>query len=80
MLLALRDFLKARRVATLGEIVNHLQQPEALVRGLLAHWGRKARVSRCVSPSGCGTRCQSCAPSQTEVYQWHESPPDQKIN
>lgn len=71
MLLAVRDYLKQRETATLVEIARHLQQPVDLVRGLIAHWVQKNKVSRCPPPAGCGSRCQTCPPDQAEVYQWH---------
>ncbi len=73
MLWTLRSFMQERSTATLAEISLHLgAEPEA-VRGMIAVWERKGRMTKVPLP--CGS-CTQCDTATSEIYQWlRESAP-----
>ena len=67
------DYLKARGQASLSDIALHLDAEESAVRAMLAHWERRGRVQRVSSAPGCGSSCDKCSPSASELYVWREN-------
>jgi putative ferrous iron transport protein C len=68
----LKDYLKARRQATLSDMAVHFRAEPEAVRHMLSVWQRKGRVRRLPAPVGCGGSCTQCDPSAAEVYLWVE--------
>jgi len=68
----IRDYLKQRRQCTLNDIALHFDTDADAVRGMLAVWIKKGKVSRQNATASCGTSCQSCDPATTEIYFWVE--------
>jgi len=68
-----RDYLKQRGQCTLSDIALHFDTDADAVRGMLDVWIRKGKVEKQSATGSCGTSCNSCDPSATEVYVWHEN-------
>jgi putative ferrous iron transport protein C len=66
----LKDYLQARRQATLSDIALHFRAEPDAVRQMLSVWQRKGRVRRLPAPVGCGGSCTQCEPAAAEVYLW----------
>ncbi|ACO76024.1 FeoC-like transcriptional regulator [Laribacter hongkongensis] len=73
MLIALREALQARRLASLDELAGTLGVPAATVEALLAHWQRKGRIA--VEPAPCqGGSCGGCSARACHYYRWLDTP------
>jgi putative ferrous iron transport protein C len=69
----IRSYLKERGQATLADIALHFKtEPDAL-RGMLEVWIKKGKVQKQSATASCGSSCQQCEPSATEIYAWVES-------
>lgn len=70
MILAeIKDYLKTNRQATLADMANRFDtQPDAL-RGMLAKWQAKGKVTRVDSGPKCDG-CTQCGGEPNEVYLW----------
>ncbi len=66
----LKVYLKQRKVATLGQLSQHLQTEPEFTRRLLATWIAKGKVRKLDKIPGCGSRCNKCLPEHIETYQW----------
>ena len=75
-----RDYLKQRGQCTLSDIALHFDTDADAVRGMLDVWIRKGKVKKTSATESCGTSCQSCDPSATEVYSWCETDAESKLN
>ena len=71
MLIDLRDYISKRGVCSLAEISHHFKTSPDAMRGMLAHWVRKGKLS--VEPLSCKSGCVSCEPELLELYRWHEA-------
>lgn len=70
----LRRYLQQRGQASLADIAVHFDiEPDAL-RGMLAVWMRKGRVSRQLATASCGSSCSKCQTAATEIYAWVDKP------
>ena len=69
----IRDYLKQRGQCSLSDIALHFDADVDAVRGMLDVWIRKGKVEKSSATASCGTSCQSCDTSTTEVYSWSES-------
>lgn len=65
-----RDYLQARGQASLGDIALYFDVDPMAVRGMLDIWIRKGKVLKQTATLSCGSTCQACSPSATEVYIW----------
>ncbi|MGZ8995866.1 MAG: FeoC-like transcriptional regulator [Rhodospirillales bacterium] len=75
MLTTLKGYLVTHRAASLGELARHLRADPDAVRGMLEHWIRKGKVRRLAGARCSG--CDSCAPTDFELYEWvGERPPE----
>jgi len=65
-----RDYLRERGQATLGDIALHFDSDPQAVRGMLDVWVRKGRVERDTLMPACGSSCNKCDEAATEIYRW----------
>jgi len=63
----IRDFLRARHGASLGELCRHFRVPESAMQGMLEPWMRKGRVVCMRAP--CASECGQCQ-AESEWYRW----------
>jgi hypothetical protein len=73
MLAAVRNYLRQRGQATLGDIALHFDVSPEVARQMLEIWIRKGKVRRTSATPSCGTSCSQCDPVVTEIYSWMES-------
>lgn len=66
------EYLKARRRATLDDMVLGLDATPEALRDILAILERKGRVRRLASAPACGSGggCTKCASRESELYEW----------
>lgn len=69
----IRDYLQQRGQASLGDIALHFDADPAAVQGMLDIWIRKGKVEKRAATASCGSSCQQCDPSSTEIYTWSEN-------
>ena len=74
-----RDYLKQRGQCTLSDIALHFDTDPDAVRGMLDIWIRKGMVEKQSATNSCGTSCNSCDPSATEIYIWREFKADNRL-
>lgn len=67
-LVDLKLFLLDHQQATLSEIAAYFTTDRELVRGMLAVWQSKGKVS-CLQAEKC-RGCTQCGGTPIEVYQW----------
>ncbi|MCU7807173.1 MAG: FeoC-like transcriptional regulator [Candidatus Thiodiazotropha sp. (ex Semelilucina semeliformis)] len=70
MLTDIRNYLSERGQATLAEIALHIDADPDAVRGMLQQWMRKGRIEQRKVEAACGSRCNRCDPTSTELYIW----------
>lgn len=70
MLLEIKKYLIAKKMANLQELSIHFCKEPETIRCMLAHWLRKGKIGRLKNPVGCQIRCHTCRPELAEVYQW----------
>lgn len=72
----IRQYLRQRGQASLADIALHFDiDPDAL-RGMLEVWMRKGKVRKQLATASCGSSCNQCRSSATEIYTWVESAVD----
>ena len=72
MLVAVADFLEARKETTVRDVAVHFHVTPQTARALLDHWVRKGRASR-IGLEQCRQCALHCGKSW-EAYQWLEKP------
>jgi len=72
MLLEIKRYLMERQQVSLQDLALHFDTDTDAMRGMLATWIRKGKVTKCdaVACGGCGSSCTTA--QQEEAYQWHE--------
>ncbi|MEE9342970.1 MAG: FeoC-like transcriptional regulator [Gammaproteobacteria bacterium] len=66
----LRKYLEERGQTSLGDIALHFDaSPEAL-QGMLDIWIRKGKIEKRSATASCGSSCNQCEPTATELYVW----------
>lgn len=65
-----RDYLRERGQATLGDIALHFDTDPQAMRGMLDIWVQKGRVERSSLMPACGSSCNKCDMATTEIYRW----------
>ena len=74
-----RDYLQQRGQCTLSDIALHFDTDPDAVRGMLEVWIRKGKVKKQSATGSCGTSCNSCDPSSTEIYVWCEHKTENRL-
>ena len=68
----LRDYIKLRRQVSLADIINHFETDEQAARAMLEVWINKGKIHRSSVSDSCGSVCNKCQGSSTELYIWSE--------
>jgi hypothetical protein len=67
----IKGYLQARKQATLNDLALHFDSDPEAMRGMLARWLAKGKVTKMVQPTGCKKGCPSCGCGEAEeVYAW----------
>ncbi|ACL99981.1 FeoC-like transcriptional regulator [Cereibacter sphaeroides] len=76
LLIAVRDYLRERHQASLGDLAHRFRCDPSAMRGMVEHWvGKgKARELPC-APLACGKSCCGCTKAPEVIYEWVEGPP-----
>ena len=69
VLTELRDYLAARKRASIIDLAGHFSMDIPAIEGLLATWMAKGRIRRLNDRLPCGT-CGKCESSITDIYEW----------
>ncbi|MBL8642820.1 MAG: FeoC-like transcriptional regulator [Rhodospirillaceae bacterium] len=69
LLTDLRDYLSARKRASVMDLASHFHMENHAIEGLLAMWVSKGRVRRLRDHLPCGT-CGKCESALTDIYEW----------
>lgn len=81
MLIALRDYLKEMKQASLKDVALHFDIPEGAAQGMLEYWISKGRVQSindigpaCVQHAcgGCHNNCCEATTAVNLTYRWVE--------
>jgi len=71
MLLEIKEYLKARKQASLADLAVHFDADPASLRSMLDHFVRKGNVTKSEAPGGCAGGCAGCrCGGVLEIYQW----------
>jgi ferredoxin len=72
MLLDIKRYLMERQRVSLQDLALHFDTDDDAMRGMLATWIRKGKVSKCDAVA-CGGCSSSCSTAQNEeAYEWRE--------
>jgi putative ferrous iron transport protein C len=67
----IKGYLQERKRATLSDLALHFNSDPEAMRGMLARWMEKGKVTKAVQPTGCKKGCASCGCSEAmEIYAW----------
>ena len=66
----IKRYLMERQHATLIDIAHHIGSEPDAVRGMLEQWIRKGKVVKHMAGSACGSGCNKCEDTVTEVFEW----------
>jgi hypothetical protein len=67
----IKGYLQERKQATLSDLALHFDSDPEAMRGMLARWIEKGRVTRAVQAAGCKKGCSSCGcEAAIEIYIW----------
>ena len=72
MLLDIKRYLMERQRVSLQDLALHFDTDADAMRGMLATWIRKGKISKCDAVA-CGGCSSSCSTAQNEeAYEWRE--------
>ena len=72
MLLDIKRYLMERQRVSLQDLALHFDTDDGAMRGMLATWIRKGKISKCDAVA-CGGCSSSCSTAQNEeAYEWRE--------
>ena len=72
MLLDIKRYLMERQRVSLQDLALHFDTDADAMRGMLAAWVRKGKISKCDAVA-CGGCSSSCSTAQNEeAYEWRE--------
>ena len=72
MQLDIKRYLMERQRVSLQDLALHFDTDDDAMRGMLATWIRKGKVSKCDAVA-CGGCSSSCSTAQNEeAYEWRE--------
>ena len=74
MLIAeIKNQLRHQHAMSLLEMTTQFNVQPDILRDMLALLINKGQVRKCFKTPRCGTKCQQCSISATEIYEWVES-------
>jgi len=67
----IKQYLKARRQASLNDLALHFGTDPDAMRGMLDQWISKGKVMKSELQTTCGRGCTACTCSGSlEIYEW----------
>jgi hypothetical protein len=67
----IKVYLQERKQATLSDLSLHFDSDPEAMRGMLARWVEKGKITKMVQPNGCKKGCPSCGCGEVaEIYVW----------
>jgi putative ferrous iron transport protein C len=67
----IKRYLQERKQATLNDLALHFDTDPQAMRGMLAQWIHKGKVSKSELRAGCKKGCASCGcDADIEIYRW----------
>lgn len=66
----IKQYLSARKLATLKDIAVHFRMDTDTVSPMLDMWVRKGKVQKHNGDLGCQKGCCRCDPATIETYEW----------
>lgn len=73
MLSGIKTYLKKNQRANLSDLALHFHSSPEAMRGMLAVWVKKGKVTAFAAGQACGD-CHTCDTSLAEIYEWNDSP------
>ncbi|MGD9366087.1 MAG: FeoC-like transcriptional regulator [Desulfobacteraceae bacterium] len=71
MLSEIKRYMVKHKRVTLGDLALHFDTDPDAMRGMLAQWIRKGRVSKSDLQSCCNKSCsKGCGDNVMEIYEW----------
>lgn len=74
MLSEIKTYLQKNQRANLSDLALHFRTSPEAMRGMLAVWVKKGKVTAFAAGEACGG-CNSCDTALAEIYEWNNSPP-----
>lgn len=66
----LRDYVKQRGQVSLSDIALHFDADYEVARQMLDVWIKKGKIHKQLATVSCGSSCNKCNASSTEIYVW----------
>ncbi|TJZ78919.1 FeoC-like transcriptional regulator [Chitiniphilus eburneus] len=67
----IRQYLRERGQASLADLAARFDSDPEMVRGVIAHWIRKGKVTE-IGGGDCGKSCCACGTTASTAYRWQE--------
>ena len=71
MLSDIKTYLKKNQRANLSDLALHFRTSPEAMRGMLAVWVKKGKVTAFAAGQACGD-CRTCDTSLAEIYEWND--------
>lgn len=71
MLSEIKVYLKKNQRANLSDLALHFRTSPEAMRGMLAVWVKKGKVTAFAAGQACGD-CHTCDTSLAEIYEWND--------
>ena len=72
MLSEIKTYLKQHQRANLSDLALHFRTSPEAMRGMLAVWVKKGKVTAFAAGQACGD-CNTCDTSLAEIYEWNDN-------
>jgi hypothetical protein len=72
-LLAIKNYMKQAKVASMYTLCHLFNTNPEMMRCLLKHWIQKGKLRACERKPACGSTCFKCPSANIESYEWIES-------
>ena len=72
MLNEIKNYLKKNQRANLSDLALHFHTSPEAMRGMLAMWVKKGKVTAFAAGQACGD-CHTCDTSLAEIYEWNDN-------
>ena len=69
-LIALKQYLRSRKLTPLQDAAHHFKVDTETIRPLFDFWYRKGKLRKCVDTQGICQGCCKCDPASIEIFEW----------
>ena len=66
----IRDYIKARELVSLEDLINHFDLEESALLQMLDVWQQKGTIHQKVQTGNCNSSCTQCPSAKTIYYAW----------